>query len=79
MAVFLRGLMYWMRYSDNGRQVRVSTNTTNKKLAESIYHKRMALKAENRHLDVKRCEKIRFKDFIEMYMKRHAIPYKSPG
>jgi len=76
MGVYLRGGQYWVSLSVNGRQVRFSANTSNKKLAESIYHKRMTLKAENRHLDVKRNEKIFFKDFAETYLQRHAIPYK---
>jgi integrase len=76
MGIFLRRMKYWMCYSVNGRQVRASTDTINKKLAESIYHKRMALIAENKHLDAKRCEKVFFKDFAQTYLERHAIPYK---
>lgn len=76
MGVYLRGQQYWVCCTASGKQIRFSANTTNKKLAERIYHKRMALIAENKHLDIRRCEKILFKDFAGTYLQRHAIPYK---
>lgn len=72
MGVFLRNKTYWMGFSANGRQVRESTGTANKRLAEQIYCKQVVLVAEGRYLDVKKSAKIRFADFSKEYMERHS-------
>ena len=46
MALYRRGPVWWMRLSDRGRQIRRSTDVTDKKLAEKIYHKVMVQLAE---------------------------------
>ncbi len=76
MGVYRRGKQYWMGYTFEGRQVRVPAETTNKRSAEKFYHKRMTEIAEGKYLDIKKNEKVLFKDFAETYMQRHAIPYK---
>ena len=76
MGVYRRGKQYWLTYTFENRQVRVPAETTNKRTAEKIYHKRMADIAEGKYLDIKKNEKVLFKDFAEIYMQRHAIPFK---
>lgn len=39
MALFRRNRVWWMGFSYCGRQVRRSTEVTDKKVAEKIYHK----------------------------------------
>ncbi len=39
MGLYKRGLVWWMGFSHNGKQVRRSCETTSKKLAEEIYAK----------------------------------------
>ena len=39
MGLYKRGLVWWMRFTYKGQQVRKSTETTDKKLAEKIYCK----------------------------------------
>ena len=41
MGLFKRGQVWWMRFTFKGKQVRKPTETTDKKLAEKIYHKVM--------------------------------------
>ena len=41
MALFRRGRVWWMGFPYHGKQVRRSTEVTDKKLAEKIYHKVM--------------------------------------
>ena len=38
MALFRRGRVWWMGFPYHGKQVRRSTEVTDKKLAEKIYH-----------------------------------------
>ena len=77
MGVFLRGKQYWMRFTVDGIFKRFSCGTTNKKLALDIFHKQKALIAEGRYLDKKAEDsKIRFRDFAQIYMERHAKVYK---
>jgi len=46
---------WWIRYADrNGRIIRESTGTTEKKLARDILAKKKVQVAENRHLDVRK-------------------------
>lgn len=48
MALFRRGQVWWMRFMYQGKQVRRSTEVTQKKLAERIYHKVMGQIAEGK-------------------------------
>lgn len=43
-----------------------------KKLAEQVRAKRVAQAAENRHLDVQKEEKVKFKDFAQEYLEKHS-------
>ncbi len=48
MGLFRRGPTWWMSFSYNGRQVRQSTETDDKKMAEKIYRKVMTDVAEGK-------------------------------
>lgn len=77
MSIYKRGDQWWMRFNLQGRQIRKSCQTTNKKLALSIFHKQKSLIAEGRYLDcLKEDSKIGFKEFIPIYMDQHAKIYK---
>lgn len=62
---------YYLDYRANGRRIREIVGP-NKKLAESIWHKRQAEIAENKFLDKRKDEKIKFKDFAQVYFENHA-------
>lgn len=49
MGLFKRGSFWWMSFTYRGRQVRKSTETRDKKLAEKIYHKVVTEVAEGKY------------------------------
>ena len=64
-----------MSFTYNGRQVRRSTETDDKKLAEKIYHKVMTEVAEGKWFE--RQERTRgFAEMMEKYMKEHSAVKK---
>ena len=60
----------------NGRRMRESSGTTNRKLAETILAKKRLLIAENRYLDVRRESGIKFRDFSVEYLEKYSKPNK---
>ena len=48
MALYERGEVWWMRFSYQGKQVRRSTETRDKKLAKRIYDKVLGQIAEGK-------------------------------
>jgi len=59
---------WWIRYADrNGRIIRESTSTTEKKLAVAILAKKKVQVAENKHLDVKKVPNTTFYELCEQY------------
>lgn len=67
MGLFKRGRVWWMRFTYNGRQIRKPTETTDKKLAEKIYHKVMTQIAEGKWFDVDKGNKRTFQELVEKY------------
>jgi integrase len=59
----------------NGRRIRETIGSC-RKVAETVLHKRLTEVAENKFLDIRREENIKFKELAEAYMERHAKPYK---
>jgi len=76
MGVFQRGKYYYVLYYHNGKRIKESTKCTSKKTAESILAKRKTQIAENKHLDIRKQEKITFKDFANEYIEIYAKPNK---
>ena len=61
---------WWIRYADpNGRLVRESTGTSEKKLARDILAKKKVLVVEGRHLDKKKIPKTTFYELCDQYWK----------
>ncbi len=59
---------WWIRYADrNGRIIRESTGTKEKKLAVAILAKKKVQVAENKHLDVKKVPNTTFYELCEQY------------
>ena len=73
-----KGTTYYIVYPFNGRR-KTETIGKDKKLAEKVLHKRLTEIAENRYLDIKKEEKIRFEDFGEEYLALHSKLKKSYG
>ncbi|NUO09815.1 MAG: site-specific integrase [Candidatus Brocadia sp.] len=84
MGLYKRGLVWWMRFTYNGQQVRKSTETTDKKLAEKIYckvkHDIVAGKWFDAHEGSQRtflelAEKYEYQVFRELKSWRYSISY----
>ncbi len=78
MGLYKRGRLWWMRFSYMGEQVRLSTETSNKKIAEQIYHKILTEIAERKWLDKMPGEKKTFREMMEKYLKEHSAINKAP-
>lgn len=72
MGLYKRGPTWWMSFTFNGKQVRRSTETDNRKLAEKIYHKVMTDVAEGKWFERTAEETKTFYDLMEKYMKEHS-------
>ena len=74
-----KGIIYYIVYSANGRR-KTEHIGKDKKLAEQVLHKRMTEVAENKYLDIKKEEKIRFEDFadeyVELYLKTNNFKWE---
>lgn len=80
-GIYLRGGTYWIHYSFTDRhgakrRVRMSTDTRSLKVAKAILEKKRIEVAENKHLDIRKDEKILFRDFARLYLERHAFKNK---
>lgn len=76
MAVFEKRSKYWIEYRYKGRRVRECIGAS-KKLAQSVYAKRLVEIAEGRYLEkVKDIAPIKFKSFATEYLENHAKPNK---
>ena len=75
-GLYLRGKTWWISFALNGRRIRESAETSNKKLAEAILSKKRLLIAENRYLDVRRESGVKFRDFSAEYLERYSKPNK---
>ena len=68
MGLFRRGPTWWMSFTYNGRQVRQSTETDDKKLAEKIHHKVMTEVAEGKWFERPVGQTKTFREMMEKYM-----------
>ncbi len=71
MGMMKKGENWVIDYYVRGRRKR-ETVGPNKALAENILRKRKVEIAENRYLDVKKREKLKFKDFAAIYLENHC-------
>jgi integrase len=77
MGLFRRGQTWWMRFTYKGKQIRKSTETDDKKLAERIYHKLLGEIAEGKWFERLAGEEKTFREMMEKYMKEYSIPKKA--
>jgi integrase len=75
MAIFRRGEDYYIDYYVQGKRKREKIGPS-KTLAENVLRKRKLQIAENRFLDIKRQEKIKFEDFANTYFELHSKQHK---
>ncbi|HME42876.1 MAG TPA: site-specific integrase [Syntrophorhabdales bacterium] len=71
MGLYRRGPTWWMSFTCNGQQVRHSTETDDRKVAEKIYHKVMTEVAEGKWFDRQQGTHT-FAETMERYMKEHS-------
>ncbi|MFC1592572.1 tyrosine-type recombinase/integrase [Candidatus Omnitrophota bacterium] len=76
MAIYKRNNNYWIDYYANGKRKREKIGTS-KALAETVLKKRKVEIAENRFLDIRKEQKIRFEDFANEYLEIHSKLKKS--
>lgn len=79
MALFRRNRVWWMGFSYCGRQVRRSTEVTDKKVAEKIYHKVRTQIAEGKWYEPARGADKTVKELLERYLRDHSAVNKSPS
>ena len=73
MAIREREGKYFIDYYANGRRVR-EVISGSRGLAEKVLRKRQSAVDENRYLDIRRTEKVRFEDFANEYIENHSKP-----
>jgi len=76
MGLYKRGSVWWMSFSYQGRQIRRSTETTDKKLAQRILDKVKGEIAEGKWFEKLPGEDRTFKEMMDKYMEEHSIPNK---
>ncbi len=77
MGLYKRGSFWWMRFSFQGKQIRRSTETSDKKLAERIYHKVLGELAQGDWLERSPGEEKTLSELFEKYLTEHSKPNKS--
>ena len=69
--------MWWMRFSYQGRQVRRSTDVTDRKMAERIYFKVRGLMAAGTWNEQPQGQGKTVTDLLERYLRDHSAPNKA--
>jgi integrase len=77
MGLYKRGSFWWMRFSFQGKQIRRSTETTDKKLAEKIYHKVLGELSDGDWWERLPGEEKTLSELFEKYLNEHSKPNKS--
>ncbi len=67
MGLYKRGQVWWMGFTYQGKRIKRSTETKDKKLAEKIHHKVMTQIAEGKWFDVDEGSKRTFLELAERY------------
>ena len=78
MGLYKRGSVWWMSFSYQGRQIRRSTETTDKKLAQRILDKVKGEIAEGKWFEKLPGEDRTFKEMMDKYMAEHSARNKAP-
>ncbi len=72
MGLVKRGNVWWMSFTYEGRQVRRSTETSDKRLAEAILGKVKVQMIEGKYFDKPTEDPKTFTDLMDRYLKEHA-------
>lgn len=78
MGLYKRGKVWWMSFSYQGKQIRRSTETTDKKLAQRILDKVKGEIAEGKWFEKQPGEYRTFKEMMDKYMAEHSARNKAP-
>lgn len=77
MGLFKRGSVWWMRFSHNGQQIRRSTETADKKLAQRIFDKLKGEIAEEKWFEHLEGEEMTFNELMTRYLTEHSSVNKT--
>lgn len=73
MGLVKRGNVWWMSFNYQGRQVRRSTGTSDKRLAEAILGKIKAEIVEGRYFEVLEERKRTFDELMDRFLSEHVV------
>jgi len=79
MALYKRGTVWWISFTYNGRQIRKSTETIDKKLAQRVHDKIKGEIAEGKWFEKLPGESITFREMMEKYMAEYSAVNKAPS
>ena len=72
MGLFKRRATWWLRFSYQGKQIRRSLETEDKKLAERISHKILGQIAEGKWFETAKGRERTFRELMDRYMSEHS-------
>jgi len=78
MGLFKRGLVWWMRFNYQGKQIRKSTEVSDKRLAEKIHAKVLTQIAEGKWFERLEGEDKTLGDLLDRYISEHSVHKKAP-
>jgi integrase len=79
MGLYKRGSVWWMSFTYQGKQIKRSTETDDKKLAKRIFDKVKGEVAERKWFEKLPGEDRTFAEMMERYMTEHSARNKAPG
>ena len=77
MGLYKRDLVWWMSFTHQGRQIRRSTETEDKKLAQRIFDKLRGEIAEGKWFESLPGESYRFSDLMNKYLIEYSVINKA--
>lgn len=77
MALFRRGDVWWMRFNYQGKQIRRSTEVSDRKLAERIYHKVRGQIAEGKWFERQPGEDKTVQELMDRYLHEYSSVNKA--
>lgn len=78
MGLYKRGSVWWMSFTCQGKQIKKTTGTDDKKLAMRIFDKVKGEVAERKWFERLPGEDLTFKEMMERYMAEHSARNKAP-
>ncbi|HPM11251.1 MAG TPA: hypothetical protein PK941_12520, partial [Paludibacter sp.] len=78
MGLYKRDTVWWMSFTHNGKQIRRSTETEDKKLAIRIFDKLKGEIAEGKWFEKSHGEGYTFGDLMDKYMSEYSALNKAP-